>query len=169
MLPDMIFSPAAAPSPGVAPIEDLMMTAVNARAVLEKAKRASDLAENALADAITQKTTDVTLSTVVASGMPVDVLTLDYSPLLNEFDEPHSSLPLIVQLSSIDAVFKSAKRSKPATVSGKRARMAKDPKTAKPSQPRKRQLSMSAPVPDAMDSVPLGLLCTEDRSTLFDC
>ena len=178
---DAALSRAAAPSPGDAPIEDLMMTLVNSRAVLERAKRASDLAESALADAITQRTTNVAQSTVAASGIPVDLLTFGHSPLLNDLDETQSSVPLVVQMPFIDSVFKSTKISKrgqeTARASKRREKLAKDTKTAKelmppppPRRPRKRRSSMLTAVPEETthDPVALDLLCREDRSALWD-
>ena len=45
-----------------------------------------------------------------AGELPAELLTLDYSPLLNEYDQPHSSIPLVMQFAPIDLVFKSSKR-----------------------------------------------------------
>lgn len=150
-----------------------MMSVSNARTALRNAQVVVDRAERELNAALESKQPyepPLHLENLRA----VELLTLDYSPLLNELDEPHLSVPLVVQLNAIDTVYKSSKR-KRIGASPKTSRALKersklsDCELMPPPPPLKRRV-MEPPMPKEFESDALArrLMCHDDCGFLFE-
>lgn len=123
----------------------------------------------------------------LTGDVPDELLTLDYSTLLNEFDQPHSSVPLVMQPGSINSVFKSSKRKTGDastqtawTLVEKSKKPRLDPKqrtklvnraSMPPPPPRPpKRIPVKAPLPEELrgDALAMQLMCDDDRSFLFE-
>ena len=156
----MLASPATAPIQGGLKLEELRRVAEHARVVLIQAKQASDRAERTFAAAIMDMSDVRTHPTTV-----VELLTFDYSSLLDDYNEAHPStalvMPLVMPLTPIDKTFKSTKMTKQQKV--KRDLMKPPP------LPASKKSRITPPVPHQLlgDSAAIGLLCEENFS-VFD-
>lgn len=123
----------------------------------------------------------------LTSDASAELFTLDYSPLLDEFEQPHSSVPLVMEFGFIDAVFKSSKR-KTGDASTQTAWTMAEPlkkrkpelkarakivdRTTMPPSPLRppKRVPVEAPQPKELqgDALAMQLMCDDDRSFLFE-
>lgn len=100
-----------------------------------------------------------------------ELLTLDYSPLLEELEETHSSMPTIFPLTMIDGVFKSTK-GEGINLKQKSSQLAR--RLMPPPPPRKRAIkkvkheALVVPLIRVGDELGLSLFCLDDHAFLFE-